>query len=136
MPTASDLAQTVTAMRPMIPAKDFEISKRFYVELGFQPRMLLPNRLMEMSLGPFSFILQAYYVQEWADNFVVHLTVADVTKWWNHILALDLTARYGVKIMPPQMDGWATVAGVTDPSGVLWRIAQLRDTEPARLPAQ
>jgi hypothetical protein len=131
MPTAPDLAETVVAMRPMVPAKDFEISKRFYIELGFQPRILLPDRLVEMSLGPFSFILQAYYVREWADNFVVHMTVADVTKWWNHILALDLTARYRVKITPPQTDGWATIAGVTDPSGVLWRFAQLCDAEPA-----
>lgn len=136
MPTASDLAQTVAAMRPMVPAKDFEISKRFYIELGFQPRILLTDRLVEMQLGPFSFILQAYYVQEWADNFVIYLTVTDVTTWWNHILALDLTARYGVKIMPPQMDGWATVAGVTDPSGVLWRIAQLCNAEAVRQPAQ
>jgi hypothetical protein len=136
MPTAPDLPQTVVAMRPMVPAKDFEISKRFYIELGFQARILLADRLVEMQLGRFSFILQAYYVREWADNFVIHLTVADVTTWWNHILALDLPARYGVKIMPPQMDGWATVAGVTDPSGVLWRIAQLCDAEPARHPAQ
>jgi hypothetical protein len=133
---APDLAQTVEAMRPMVPAKDFEISKRFYVELGFQPRTLLTDRLLEMQLGPVSFILQAYYVQEWAENFVIHLTVTDVTKWWNHILALNLTGRYGVKIMPPRMDGWATVAPVTDPSGVLWRIAQLYDAEPAREPAQ
>ena len=132
MPTAPDLAQTVTAMRPMAPAKDFEISKRFYIELGFQPRILLAGRLVEMQLGAFAFILQAYYVQEWADNFVIHLTVTDLTAWWNHILALDLAARYGVKIMPPHMDGWATVAGVTDPSGVLWRIAQPCDAETAQ----
>jgi hypothetical protein len=54
MPTTPDLAETVVAMRPMVPAKDFEISKRFYIELGFQPRILLPDRLVEMSLGPFS----------------------------------------------------------------------------------
>jgi uncharacterized glyoxalase superfamily protein PhnB len=60
---------------------------------------------------------------------VIHLSVTDAKGWWNHILALDLTSRYGVKTNPPQSDGWATVAGVTDPSGVSWRIAQLSDTE-------
>jgi hypothetical protein len=74
---ATKLAQTVTAMRPMVPAKDFEISKRFYVELGFHPRPLT-DQLVEMQLGVFSFILQGYYVREWADNFVVHVTVSDV----------------------------------------------------------
>jgi hypothetical protein len=107
----------------MVPAKDFEISKRFYIELGFQPRPLT-DRLVEMQLGVFSFILQAYYVREWADNFVVHVTVSDVGLWWDHIMRLDLPARYGVKTQAPESQGWAVVAGVTDPSGVLWRFAQ------------
>ena len=47
---AATLAQTVTAMRPMVPARDFELSKRFYVELGFQPRPLT-DRLVEMHLS-------------------------------------------------------------------------------------
>jgi hypothetical protein len=119
----ASLARTVKAMRPMVPAKDFESSKRFYIELGFQPRPLT-DRLVEMQLGAFSFILQAYYVREWADNFVVHVTVTDVGLWWKHIVSLDLPARYGVETLAPQPEGWAVVAGVTDPSGVLWRIAE------------
>jgi hypothetical protein len=117
------LSRTVRAMRPMVPAKDFDISKRFYVELGFQPRPLT-DRLVEMQLDVFSFILQAYYVREWADNFVVHVTVSDLGLWWDHIVSLDLPARYGVKIQAPESQGWAMVAGVTDPSGVLWRFAE------------
>jgi hypothetical protein len=122
---AASLARTVTAMRPMVPAKDFEISKRFYIELGFQPRPIA-DRLVEMQLGLFSFILQAYYVRDWADNFVVHVTVSDVGLWWDHIVSLDLPARYGVKTQAPESQGWAVVAGVTDPSGVLWRFAQMQ----------
>lgn len=122
---AANLSRTVSAMRPMVPAKDFDVSKRFYIELGFQPRPLT-DRLVEMQLGVFSFILQAYYVREWADNFVVHITVSDVGLWWNHIVSLDLPARYGVKILPPEPQGWAVVAGTTDPSGVLWRFAELQ----------
>jgi hypothetical protein len=120
---ATKLAQTVTAVRPMVPAKDFEISKRFYVELGFHPHPLT-DQLVEMQLGVFSFILQGYYVREWADNFVVHLTVSDVGLWWDHIGSLDLPARHGVKTKAPQSEGWAVVAGVTDPSGVLWRFSE------------
>jgi len=120
---AASLSRTVSAMRPMVPAKDFDTSKRFYIELGFRLRPLT-DRLVEMQLGVFSFILQDYYVREWADNFVVHLTVSDVGLWWDHIVGLDLPTRYGVKIQAPQSQGWAVVAGVTDPSGVLWRFAQ------------
>ena len=59
---ARNLAYTVKAMRPMVPAKDFEISKRFYIDLGFRPQTLT-DRLVEMYLGAYSFILQSYYVQ-------------------------------------------------------------------------
>jgi hypothetical protein len=33
----ASLSRTVSAIRPMVPAKDFDISKRFCIELGFQP---------------------------------------------------------------------------------------------------
>jgi catechol 2,3-dioxygenase-like lactoylglutathione lyase family enzyme len=124
MSTASEnLAATVMAMRPMVPAKDFEISRRFYIDLGFRPRTLTDN-LVEMHLGSYSFILQRYYVQQWADNFVMHMRVSDVRLWWDHIARLDLAARYGVKTLPPKDEGWGLVANVIDPSGVLWRIAE------------
>jgi hypothetical protein len=82
---AASSSGTVKAMRPVVPAKDFEISKRFYIELGFEPHPLT-DRLIEMQLGAFSFILQDYYVRDWADNFVVHLAVSDVNLWWDHIV--------------------------------------------------
>jgi hypothetical protein len=119
-----NLGATVEALRPMVPAKDFEVSRRFYVDLGFHPQVRIPDRLIEMHLGSYSFMLQNYYVQQWADNFVMHMGVTDVRTWWNHIVSLDLPARYGVKTMSPQDEGWALVAGVIDPSGVLWRISQ------------
>ena len=67
------LAQSVRSMRPMVPAKTLEISKRFYVDLGFKPRSLTDS-LIEMRLGAYAFILQDYYVQQWADNFVMHIS--------------------------------------------------------------
>jgi hypothetical protein len=120
-----NLADTIKAMRPMVPAKDFEISKRFYVDLGFEPRIVVIDNLIQMSLGDYSFLLQNYYVQDWADNFVIHLFVSDLGKWWDHILAVDLASRYGIKTSAPQRESWgALVAGFIDPAGVLWRIHQ------------
>ena len=118
-----DLARTVRAMRPLVPAKNFEISRRFYVDFGFQPQNITDN-LVEMRLGNYAFILQNHYVQQWADNFVMHMRVSDVGVWYDHVVRLDLAARYGVKILPPKREDWGLVAGVIDPSGVLWRIAE------------
>jgi catechol 2,3-dioxygenase-like lactoylglutathione lyase family enzyme len=119
----NDLGTTVQAMQPMVPARDFELSRRFYAELGFHPEKLTDG-LIKMRLGAFSFLLQDYYVPQWADNFVIYLLVTDLRRWWDHIVALDLAGRYGVKTAAPQQEGWGLVAGVIDPSGVLWRIAE------------
>lgn len=117
-----DLEHTVLALRPMVPAKDFEISRRFYEELGFHAQVLTDG-LVEMHLGVYSFILQNYYVEHWANNFVMHLRVSDVKAWWDRITALDLAGRYGVGTQAPSQESWGVVAGLVDPSGVLWRIA-------------
>jgi hypothetical protein len=119
----ADAALTIKAMRPVVPARDFEISKRFYSELGFRPQTLA-GRLVEMHFGGYSFILQDYYVEECATNFVMHVSVADLDYWWKHICGLDLTSRYGVKVGAPKLESWGTVAGLIDPSGVLWRFSQ------------
>jgi len=97
---------------------------RFYSDLGFQSKLLTKN-LAEMTFGACSFLLQDYYVQEWADNFVIHLFVSNLRLWWDHIVALDLENRYGVKTRSPRDEGWGVeVASVIDPAGVLWRIHQ------------
>ena len=120
---ANNLGDTVKAMRPMVPAKDYETSKRFYLDLGFRPRRL-SERLFEMQLGTFSFILQDYYVEDWASNFVMHVLVTELDRWWRHISSLDLPGRYGIKTLPPKQESWGVVAGVVDPCGVLWRFTQ------------
>jgi len=46
-------------MRPIVPAKDFDLSYQFYTTLGFWPERLTDD-LVEMHLGAYSFILQGY----------------------------------------------------------------------------
>jgi catechol 2,3-dioxygenase-like lactoylglutathione lyase family enzyme len=126
MKMAADLVSTVQKMRPFVPAKDFEASKRFYADLGFTvtPR---DEGVADAALGPYGFLLQNYYVPEWAGNFMMHLLVSDLAAWWERIAALDLPARYGVpEPKPPRLESWGlNVAYVIDPSGVLWHIAEL-----------
>lgn len=124
-----DLAWTVKAMRPMAPARDFETGKRFYEELGFRPQ-ILSDGLVEMHLGAYSFILQDYYVEQWANNFVMHMRVANVNLWWDRIVSLNLADRYGVRANAPHSESWGLVADIVDPSGALWRIAGPPTSDP------
>lgn len=113
-------------MRPFIPARDFELSKRFYESLGFEK--LLDGEVAIFGLGTSSFILQNYYQKEWADNFMMQLMVDDLDSWWHHITALDLPTRFGIPApKAPELQPWGLrIAYLVDPSGVLWHIAQRR----------
>ncbi len=112
--------------RPFLPAKDFELSKRFYEALGFEK--VLDGEVAIFKVGSSGFILQRYYQEEWANNFMMQLMVDDLDAWWTHIESLDLTTGFGVPApKPPAMQPWGLrVAYVVDPSRVLWHVCQRR----------
>jgi uncharacterized glyoxalase superfamily protein PhnB len=114
-------------VRPFLPAKDFDVSKRFYEAFGFEK--LLDSDVAIFRVGGSGFILQRYYQKEWAENFMMQLMVDDLGAWWAHIQSLDLPKAFGVQApKPPAMQPWGlSVAYVYDPSGVLWHVAQRRE---------
>ena len=71
---------SIVALRPFVPAKDFALSQKFYAALGFQAEPL-GKGLVEMHMGRHSFLLQNYYVKEWAANFVMHMLVDGLDDW-------------------------------------------------------
>jgi uncharacterized glyoxalase superfamily protein PhnB len=81
-----------------------------------------------MGIGTHSFLLQNFFVEEWASNFMMHVLMTNLDAWWKHIAALDLPGRYGVPSpKAPKLEPWGlNVAYVIDPSGVLWHIAEER----------
>ena len=117
--------------RPFLPAKNFEISKNFYETLGF--KKLLDADVAIFGIGGSAFILQNYFHEAWADNCMMQLMVDDLDAWWGHIIALDLSERFGVRSpKAPAMQPWGLrVAYLFDPSGVLWHIAERRENSAA-----
>jgi hypothetical protein len=112
--------------RPFLPAKDFNLSKRFYEALGFEKLLDADVAIFRMGRG--EFLLQSYYQRDWAENFMMQLMVDDVDTWWAQIQSLDLPGQFGVAPpKAPALQPWGLrVAYVTDPSGVLWHVAQRR----------
>jgi hypothetical protein len=119
------LVAEIRAIRPFLPAKEFETSLRFYKAIGFRAYPL-GETLAELSIGTHAFLLQGYYVKEWAENMVMHVLVKDVDAWRRHIDSLALAHQFDVSPpSPPKVEPWGlTVAYVFDPSGVLWHFAQ------------
>lgn len=126
MDPISHLIPEIRAFRPFLPAKDFKRSLRFYEALGFKTNKL-GDTLAEMSLGTHAFLLQGYYVKEWAENAVMHVLVNDVQAWWRYLDSLNLAEEFGVSNpAPPRLEPWGlTVTYVFDPTGVLWHFAEV-----------
>ena len=112
------------SIRPFIGAKDFDLSRAFYRDLGFQEVVLSPSMSL-FKTEQLGFYLQNAFVKDWIDNTMVFLEVKDVDQYWRDLLALDLTNKYaGVKLTPVCVEPWGKECFVHDPSGVLWHIGE------------
>jgi len=114
----------IIEVKAYVPSRDFALSKRFYADLGFTIEWS-SDVLAYVRHGEASFLLQNFYVQEHADNFMMHLLVEDVEAWWRHVQARGLQSKYRIMTEPPEDRSWGLRDFViTDPTGVLWRIGQ------------
>ncbi|WP_306354171.1 VOC family protein [Flavobacterium sp. '19STA2R22 D10 B1'] len=110
-------------IKAFVPTKDFELAKQFYIDLGFS----IPwsdNDLAYVLFQDCSFFLQNFYVEEHAENFVMHLMVDDADAWWANWNEKDIVNRYGVFMSEPKDEPWKMRDfHLIDPTGVLWHIA-------------
>jgi len=115
------------SIRPFIGAKDFELSRNFYRDLGFEERILFPDMSL-FKTDQTGFYLQNTYVKDWIDNSMIFLEVDDVDRYWKELLTLDLTTKYqGVKLTPVQKYDWGKECFMHDPSGILWHFGQFSE---------
>jgi uncharacterized glyoxalase superfamily protein PhnB len=117
----------ITDLKAFVPAKDLELSKAFYVDLGFT--VVWSNAdIAEVHAGAFRFLLQKFYVAEHAGNFMMSLSVEDADQWWAHIQGAGLAEKYaGIMCKAPALQPWGIrVLYLSDPSGVLWHITDAR----------
>lgn len=102
-----------------VPAKDFELSKRFYSALGFSMSEGWGGTA-DFELNGNRFRLQDYYVKDWANNFMVVIGVDDAEAWHKHVRKIADSGEFGgVRIKPPESVDDSIVLHVVDPTGVL-----------------
>lgn len=115
----------VSDVKAFVPARDPELSKRFYTDLGFTINWSNPD-IAELQIGDCRFLLQTFYVAGHAENFMMCLNVEDADLWWDHIQRLRLDEKYpGIMCRAPEVQPWgARVLYLSDPTGVLWHITE------------
>ncbi|MCA9838479.1 MAG: hypothetical protein KC422_16295 [Trueperaceae bacterium] len=117
---------TASDVKVFVPALDFAKSLEFYQALGWQLNWQAPDGLAELELAGQRFYLQDYYNKDWAENFMLHITVEDAKAWWKHAAKVIADGSYdNVKLREPKVEDYgALVTHLIDPSGVLLHFAQ------------
>lgn len=114
----------ITELKAFVPAKNFDVSKRFYVDLGFTMASE-GDGVAYFHFDHVSFLLQDFCAESLAENFMMHILVEDVDAWWAHVHDSNVVSKYGVKVGPIESQPWRMRDFcLFDPSGVLWRIGQ------------
>lgn len=120
------MEHNASSIRPFIGAKDFELSRRFYRDWGFEETSL-GQSMSVFRIDGLSFYLQNAYVKDWVDNSMIFLEVDDVARYWKELVALDLPSKYkNVQLTPIKDYDWGRECFVHDPSGILWHIGEFK----------
>lgn len=118
------MSLTCEDIKAYIPARDFTLSCQFYKDMGFNVAWQ-DAEISYFYNGESSFLLQNFYNEQHAKNFMMHLLVADVAAWHSHLLNVGLSEKYAIKITEPTLKPWQLIEfNVYDPSGVIWNIGQ------------
>jgi catechol 2,3-dioxygenase-like lactoylglutathione lyase family enzyme len=118
------MTDRVVEIKAFVPARDYALSLRFYADMGFTLASDTDG-VAYFHHGSAAFLLQRFYDQRHAGNFVMHLLVEDVHAWWQRLNDRAVAATYNVSLTLPELRPWGMRDfTLTDPSGVLWRIAE------------
>lgn len=117
------------SIRPFIGAKNFEVSRSFYRDLGFQ-EVILGHNFSYFKTEGIGFYLQDAYVKDWVDNSMIFLEVDDTDRYYDELLKLNLTQKYeGVRLTPVKVLPWGKECFLHDPSGILWHFGEFSNKE-------
>lgn len=112
-------------IKAFVPARDLSDSLAFYKALGFEAEMESDD-LASLRHGKTAFLLSHFYKAEHAENFVMHMLVADADDWYRNVIDSGVVERFSVRTSPPDDRPWG-IRDFTliDPTGVLWRIGHV-----------
>ena len=111
-------------IEPFIPSgADFQSSRQLFLKLGFNINWEVEN-LVGFENNGCRFILQKYDVKEFAENLMMRVMVDDLNAFWEKINNLNLTEKFGVKLVEPTEFPWGREVNLIDIAGVCWHFAE------------
>ncbi|RKE98168.1 VOC family protein [Ichthyenterobacterium magnum] len=108
------------SIRPFIGSKDFNVSRNFYSDLGFD-EIITSENMSYFYIKEFGFYLQDAYVKDWIDNSMIFYEVENLEISLEHIKNLKLTQKYdNVRLSEIVYNEWGNEFFLHDPCGILW----------------
>lgn len=117
------MKQNLQSIRPFIGAENFEVSRNFYKDLGFEEVVLEP-KLSLFKKKEIGFYLQDAYIKDWIENTMLFIEVENTDEFWNELQQLNLEKYEGVRLIPVRTMPWGKECFIHDPSGILWHFGE------------
>src|ERR1700712_5437496 len=95
------------SVRAFIGAKNFEESRLFYKDFGFEESIISGHMSYFRISSELGFYLQNAYVKDWVDNTMIFLEVDNVNEYWDELQSLGLDKKdKTVKLTPIKVNYW------------------------------
>jgi hypothetical protein len=108
----------IKSLRSFVGSKDFNVSRSFYRDLGFEEKVI-SDVLALFQSGEFAFYLSPSDVEDWINNTELFFVVKDVKQCFEQIKQLELKKKYaGIRIVPVKKKPWGEACYILDPSGI------------------
>ena len=119
------MRHSAKSIRSFIGARNFEESRAFYKDLGFEESVISKDMSYFKVTDVLGFYLQAAYVKDWVDNTMLFLEVDDVNRYWSELQNLGLHNKYkNVRLTNIREESWGKECFMHDPSGILWHFGE------------
>lgn len=115
------------SIRPFIGARNYEQSRAFYRDFGFQEVEISTDMCVYKLQDNIAFYLQKYFVKDWVANTMLFLEVENTEEFRLELLQKKLVLKYpGVRISEIRNESWGREFFLHDPSTILWHIGEFR----------
>jgi catechol 2,3-dioxygenase-like lactoylglutathione lyase family enzyme len=120
LPNSPTMQHKTKSIRPFIGAKNYDISRNFYRDLGFK-EIILSHNMCYFETNNIGFYLQDAYVKDWIDNTMIFVEVDNVERYFKALQDLNLSTKYkNARLINVVQQPWGSECFLHDPSGILW----------------